>query len=62
MIPLLAARAALRVDGLREPAERHPLLEAINRFRRRVDKQLPGMYVWFTDASLHITLRALLAP
>ena len=49
---------------LRPPAEdqacREALLAAVGRFRRRVDAELPGMYAWFDDASLHITLRALI--
>ena len=28
-------------------------------FRARVDRELPGMYAWFADESLHVTLRAL---
>lgn len=48
--------------GVEEVAQRRALLKAIDGFRRRVDELMPGMYVWFADASLHITLRALLAP
>ncbi|OAE35131.1 hypothetical protein AXG93_4461s1100 [Marchantia polymorpha subsp. ruderalis] len=32
---------------------------ALARFRQRVDEDLPGMYDWFSDSSLHITIRAL---
>ncbi|KAL3701435.1 hypothetical protein R1sor_019457 [Riccia sorocarpa] len=32
---------------------------SLNRFRDRVDAELPGMYDWFADSSLHITIRAL---
>ena len=31
-------------------------------FRKAVDEALPGMYVWFSDDSLHVTLRGLLDP
>ncbi|CAM6092942.1 unnamed protein product [Calypogeia fissa] len=31
----------------------------LDRFRARVDSELPGMYDWFRDDSLHITVRAL---
>lgn len=34
-------------------------IDAIHSFQRQVDSHLPGMYVWFSDESLHITLRAL---
>jgi hypothetical protein len=29
-------------------------------FRARVDAELPGMYCWLADGSLHVTLRALM--
>eukprot|EP00850_Spirogloea_muscicola_P002714 SM000010S04352 [mRNA] locus=s10:1079419:1087306:+ [translate_table: standard] len=32
---------------------------ALARFRARVDDMLPGMYDWFSEGSLHITLRAI---
>ncbi|CAK0786704.1 hypothetical protein CVIRNUC_009918 [Coccomyxa viridis] len=32
----------------------------IHRFRMRVDLELPGMYNWFADCSLHVTLRAIM--
>eukprot|EP00798_Chlamydomonas_sp_ICE-L_P021228 gene21228-28144_t len=32
----------------------------IRSFRRRVDAELPGMYTWFADESLHLTIRALM--
>lgn len=35
------------------------LLSAVQAFRREVDATLPGMYAWFDDASLHVTLRNL---
>lgn len=49
-----------RVRGARESADRAALRAAIQAFQRRVDAALPGMYAWFSDASLHITLRALI--
>ena len=36
------------------------LLDIIQEFQTEVDKTLPGMYVWFSKASLHVTVRALL--
>lgn len=36
------------------------LPSVISAFRARVDKELPGMYAWFDDASLHITVRAIM--
>lgn len=33
--------------------------EAIHGFREEVDRKLPGMYCWFDDKSLHMTVRAL---
>ncbi|KAK9815519.1 hypothetical protein WJX72_004976 [[Myrmecia] bisecta] len=35
------------------------LIRVIDRFRRRVEAELPGMYCWFPDQVLHVTLRAL---
>jgi hypothetical protein len=32
----------------------------IGAFRARVDAELPGMYCWLADGSLHVTLRALM--
>jgi hypothetical protein len=34
----------------------------VEQFRRAVDAALPGMYVWFSDDSLHFTLRGLVDP
>jgi len=36
------------------------LRQHIAAFRARVDRDLPGMYCWLSDASLHVTLRALM--
>lgn len=36
------------------------LPDIVRRFRARVDAALPGMYFWFADESLHITVRALM--
>lgn len=33
--------------------------DVIENFRRAVDRQLPGLYCWFKDESLHMTVRAL---
>eukprot|EP01023_Acetabularia_acetabulum_P066905 TRINITY_DN9108_c1_g1_i4.p1 TRINITY_DN9108_c1_g1~~TRINITY_DN9108_c1_g1_i4.p1 ORF type:complete len:272 (-),score=35.53 TRINITY_DN9108_c1_g1_i4:95-910(-) len=35
------------------------LINVIESFRKQVDEQLPGLYSWFQDQSLHITVRAL---
>ncbi|CAI5966393.1 unnamed protein product [Closterium sp. NIES-64] len=37
----------------------HEVPAALSVFRRLVDTALPGLYEWFSDDSLHITLRAL---
>jgi hypothetical protein len=34
----------------------------VAQFRLAVDAALPGMYVWFDDSSLHVTLRGLVDP
>ncbi|KAG1677218.1 hypothetical protein FOA52_013416 [Chlamydomonas sp. UWO 241] len=34
--------------------------DAVRAFRARVDAELPGMYTWFDESSLHITVRALM--
>ena len=39
------------------PASPLPALVAV--FKARVDREVPGMYAWFSDESLHVTLRAL---
>ncbi|KAK9826359.1 hypothetical protein WJX81_001998 [Elliptochloris bilobata] len=36
------------------------LRQRIAAFRERVDSELPAMYCWLSDASLHVTLRALM--
>ena len=36
------------------------LLEVITAFRYQVDSVLPGMYAWFDESSLHVTVRALM--
>ena len=46
----------LKTDKLRQTR----LLDIIQEFQIEVDKSLPGMYVWFSKASLHVTVRALL--
>ncbi|GAX84140.1 hypothetical protein CEUSTIGMA_g11563.t1 [Chlamydomonas eustigma] len=40
--------------------EQGTLQELLRRFRDRVDRELPGLYRWFTDDSLHVTLRAVM--
>lgn len=55
-----AARPGLRLRGLAEVSDRERLLAAVRKFRERVDAELGGMYHWFDESSLHITLRALI--
>ena len=31
----------------------------MRKFRERVDAEMPGLYSWFADSSLHVTLRTL---
>ncbi len=51
----LAAFSAVAPDALSAP-----LLPAlVRKFRDRIDAELPGLYDWFADGSLHVTLRAL---
>ena len=40
--------------------QRTSLIEVIDSFRQQVDQVLPGMYAWFDDSSLHVTIRALM--
>lgn len=47
------------VHFLRTGAAAAAVLAAAERFRRAVDAALPGMYYWFDDAALHVTLRAI---
>eukprot|EP01024_Parvocaulis_polyphysoides_P050842 TRINITY_DN4963_c0_g2_i1.p1 TRINITY_DN4963_c0_g2~~TRINITY_DN4963_c0_g2_i1.p1 ORF type:complete len:244 (+),score=31.21 TRINITY_DN4963_c0_g2_i1:106-837(+) len=35
------------------------IIQLIQQFRKQVDEQLPGLYAWFDDKSLHVTIRAL---
>lgn len=43
-----------------ELLRRDRLLSRIQRFRERVDREIPGLYHWFRDSSLHVTLRGLI--
>ena len=36
-----------------------PLATLVRNFQERVQRELPSMYVWFAEQSLHVTLRAL---
>ncbi len=55
LVHKLAAFAAAGPDALSAP-----LLPAlVRKFRDRVDVELPGLYDWFADSSLHVTLRSL---
>lgn len=58
--PATCHGAAAGGGGSGGAADRQALVAAIDRFRRRVDAELPGLYAWFSNASLHITLRALI--
>ena len=35
------------------------LFSIIHDFQKQVENALPGMYVWFDQTSLHVTVRAL---
>jgi hypothetical protein len=55
-----------RISHYREPVIEatlvHDLVQVpspVMEFRVEVDRQLPGLYCWFDDASLHMTVRAL---
>lgn len=50
--------AAGTLEGSGGPAA--ALRQRIAAFRERIDRELPGMYCWLSDASLHVTLRALM--
>jgi hypothetical protein len=50
----------LQQRGLAEINDRHRLFEAIQRFKSEVEKAVPGVYYWFDEKSLHITLRAII--
>lgn len=54
------ARAGLRERGMQEIMDRQVILKAIHEFQDQVDQVLPGLYRWFSDTSLHITLRAII--
>lgn len=51
----------LLMDGDEAEDARLQLAAAIVRFRARVDAELPGLYAWFDNASLHVTLRAVIS-
>lgn len=36
------------------------LLQIISAFQAEVESALPGMYSWFDDSSLHVTIRAVM--
>jgi hypothetical protein len=38
----------------------YALPEVVRRFRARVEEELPGLYSWFGEESLHVTIRALM--
>jgi len=54
------ARAGLRERGMQEIMDRQMILKAIHEFHAQVDQILPGLYRWFSDVSLHITLRGIM--
>jgi hypothetical protein len=58
--PRRHVRAALLERGTKELEDRRKLVASIDAFRASVDAMLPGMYRWFDESSLHITLRALI--
>jgi hypothetical protein len=54
------AGAGLRERGLSELEDRRRVVAAAAALRRRVDAALPGLFRWFPDAALHVTLRPLI--
>jgi hypothetical protein len=46
--------------GAGEPGWTSALPDVVRRFRARVEEELPGLYSWFGEDSLHITIRALM--
>ena len=36
------------------------LFQIIKAFQHTVDNALPGMYIWFDERSLHVTVRSLM--
>jgi hypothetical protein len=50
----------LQQRGLQEITDRQRLVEAIKRFKTEVEAVVPGLYYWFDEKSLHITLRAII--
>ncbi len=42
------------------PFDHLHLSSVLQAFRHQVDLELPGLFSWFSDSSLHITVRALL--
>ena len=55
-----AQRVGFQHRGVEEILARKQLLEAVREFRAAVEELLPGLYYWFDETSLHITLRALI--
>lgn len=59
----LGATLVAKIDTsamYREDQQDQYLRSVLAEFRCVVDQELPGMYTWFTDASLHVTIRALM--
>lgn len=53
---MLGSGPSPRATGLPDD---HWLARGISRFRRCVEQALPGVYAFFPDHALHVTLRAL---
>ena len=60
LLPGLTTRSLMVCLSWRDPGGWLP--QAVEDFRAAVDGALPGMYCWFEDQSLHVTLRGLLDP
>jgi hypothetical protein len=61
-VPSLMSRSTGGSSETGSAATAVGVLRAIAAFRAAVDRALPGMYHWFPDSALHITIRALAVP
>jgi hypothetical protein len=59
-VSLLDILISIRPDTWKsQPPQPTEGLPQVRKFRDRVAAELPGLYTWFDDSSLHVTLRAL---
>ena len=57
--PHIGATLMHRPEAFRDSSPDWHLTQLVRSFRERVERELPSMYVWFAEHSLHVTLRAL---